>query len=498
MRLKELIKLTSKHTFIFSIGDLAQKAVGFLLLPIYMRRLSPDDYGVLTMLGIIAMAFESLILQGMPTSAFRAYSFDYSYDKEQQKDAIYTAYAYLLLISLISYTLLILTSHFWSGLLFKEGDFTNFVRIIFLTNFFDCSSIIPFVVLRARLLSAWMAGITLGRVVIATVLTIWFVVFMDLGVLGVLLANLVVSAIVFSLSPIMLILTHRGFMLHISWDKLRGMLAFGWPIVPGIFAGWVLSATDRWFLEHFSTRTEVGLYSIGFKLSSILTIAFIGPFRKAWPAIFFPKAKEGDAQEVFARFITYFLLAGMVGSLAIMCASDHLIKIMGPREYWGAYVAIPILVIGLLLSGFQATINIGMYIENKMLYAPIVVISAAVSNIIFNALLVPRFGMMGAATGTSLAYAFQLGLTHFINQKIYPMPLDYRRLMHMALIFILIVALNYLITIPSFWLSLPVKASLFFSYIILLFVTGFFSPQEIEFIKVLFNRFSLVFIRRTS
>ena len=490
--MKDFLKLVTKHTVIFSIGDIAQKAMGFLLLPVYMRCLSPDEYGALAMLSIIATIFGGMILQGMPTALFRAYSFDYSNDEKEQKDVISTAYAYLLICSFIFYLILFLSTSFWTDIFFKEGDYTRFVRIVFITGFFSCASNIPFVLLRARLLSAWIAGISIGRVFIGASMTIWFVVFKDMGVEGVLMANLIISILVFFASPLISIIIHKGFSLHISLKKLKVMLLFGLPIVPGIFASWIMSSADRYFIEHFSTRTELGLYSIGFLFASILSVAFIAPFRKTWPAVFYPKAQEGDAKEVFSRFTTYFFIVGSIVTLGIICTSEHLLILMGPKEYWNAYIVVPILVIGIFLHGLQATINLGLFIENKTKYAPLIVICGAAANIIFNALLVPHFGMMGAAIGTLLAYLVLLALTLAINQRIYPVPYEYGRIIHLSIIFSLIVALNYVIRSDSFWWLLFIRVVLFNLFILLLFLTKFFTKNELSFIKSYY--YKIIFI----
>lgn len=496
--MKGFLKLATKHTVIFSIGDLAQKSVGFLLLPVYMRCLSPADYGVLELLTIISMVFSGAILQGLPTASFRAYSYDYLKDEEERRDAIQTAYTYILLCALILYSCLFLSASFWSDVLFKEGDFTKFIQIVFITEFFRCSSQIPFVILRARLLSAWVAGISLTRVITSASLTIWFVVFKDYGVLGVLLANMIISILVFVGSPFIPYIIHKRFRLHISIEKVKKMLVFGWPLVPGIFAAWIMTSTDRYFLEHFSTRTELGLYSIGFKLSTILSLGFIEPFRKTWPAIFFPKAQDGDAKEVFSRFATYFLLAGSIVSVFIICISDHLIQLMGSREYWNAYAVVPILVSSVLIHGFQATINLGLFVKNKTKYAPLIVICGAVSNIVFNALLIPRYGMIGAGTGTMLSHIVMLVLTYGINQKIYPIHYEYRRLSQLALAYIFIWIVNYSVHIQSFWWAIPFKAILFVSFILILFITRFFTDRELEVMKETYLKYSSLVLKRAG
>jgi O-antigen/teichoic acid export membrane protein len=339
---------------------------------------------------------------------------------------------------------------------------------------------IPFVILRARLLSAVFASISLARVVIGTGLTIWFVVAKNMGVEGVLLANLIVSGIMFLLAPLIPKIIHKKFWLKISVSKLKEMLSFGLPMVPGIFAAWIMSSADRYFLEHFSGRDELGLYSIGFRFASILSIAFIQPFRKTWPAIFYPKAQEGDAQEVFSKFATYFLLVGCIGSLGIICSSEHLIQILGPEEYWGAYSVVPILVIGTLMHGLQATINLGLFVKRKTGYAPIIVVIAAVSNVCFNYLLGPKYGMLGAAVGTLMSFIIMLLITFYVNQKIYPIHYEYNRLCHLLFLFVLVLFVDQYVQIEGFVLSLLFKIFIFFAFCILLFVTHFFKKSEME------------------
>lgn len=209
--MKDFIKLASKHTIVFSIGDIAQKAFSFLLLPVYMRCLSPDDYGILAVLGILSMVCGGLILQGLPTACFRAYSFDYEKDENEKIDVINTAYTYLFICSFCFFTCLVLFSPFFSGILFKEGDYTYFIRIVFVTEFFNSLINVPFVILRARLLSLVVASISLGRVVIGALISIWLVVVKGMGLEGVLIANLIISGLMFVLTPLIPIIIHRKF-----------------------------------------------------------------------------------------------------------------------------------------------------------------------------------------------------------------------------------------------------------------------------------------------
>jgi O-antigen/teichoic acid export membrane protein len=491
--MKDFLQKAGKHTAVFGLGDVAQKFVGFILLPVYMRRLTPEDYGVLAMLSVMSMLCGHLILQGLPTASFRAYSFDYSDDDKAQRQVVSSAYLYLLLSASLFYSLLFLLSPFISNIAFKHGDFTRFLRIVFITDFLACSSYIPSVILRARLLSLLASVITLARVVMGSGLIIWFVVFRDMKLEGILMANLIMSIVVFVTSPLIPICIHKGFAFRISWKKIRDMLAFGLPFVPNAFGIWLLSSADRFFLEHFCERSELGLYSIAFQFSSILSFLFLDPFKRAWPAIFYPKAKDSDAKETFSRFLTYFLLFGSAIGLCIILGAENLIRVMGPKEYWHAYTVVPILVFSILLgtNGLQNLVNIGLVLKKKTKYAPTIVIFGAALNILFNVIFVPRYGMIGAAFGTLFSALSMLVLAFRINQTFYPLSYERDRLLHIVTAFLAIIVLNAVVRVESFLLAVPIKLLLFIAFISLLYLTKFFKSDEIEYAKKSLGRLFL-------
>ena len=491
--MKDFLKRAAKHTAVFGFGDVAQKIVGFILLPVYMRRLTPDDYGVLAILTVISMLCGNLILQGIPTACFRSYSFDYSKDDNAQKEVISSAYLYLLIASFVFYSILFLSAPFISSVVFKQGDFSRFLCIVFITDFLSCASNIPFVILRARLLSTLASVIAVCRVVIGSSLIIWFVVVKNMEVEGVLTANLIMALLVFFTSPLIIIYIHRGLYWKISLHKVREMLAFGLPFIPGTFAMWILSSADRYFLEHFCQRSQLGLYALGFQFASIISFVFLQPFNRTWPAIFYPKAQEPDAKETFSRFPTYFLLLGSFIGLGIILGAEHVIKIMGPREYWSAYKVVPILVVSILLGtgGLQGLMNIGIFLKKKTKYAPLIVVCGAILNILFNALLVPKYGMVGAALGTLISSVAMVIITLRINQRIYPVSYEFKRIAHLSVLFSLIAAMSYIIHIESLWIAIPTKALLILLFILSLFLSKFFTVQELEFIKGYYSKFVL-------
>src|SRR5690606_26743268 len=61
-------------------------------------------------------------------------------------------------------------------------------------------------------------------------------------------------------------------------------------------------------------------------------------------------------------------------------------------------------------------------------YYPVVTLAAATGNIGLNLLLVPRFGMIGAAWANAAAYALQAGLAFRFSQRCFPVRYETRRI----------------------------------------------------------------------
>ena len=485
--MKNFLKNTAKHTLVYGLGGILQRSIGFLLLPIYLRYLTPYDYGILALLDVISLLFGSLILQGLPTALFRSFSYDYLGISSEQKEAVGTAYLYLLISPLIFYGLLFFTAPHISSVVFKESDHVLLVRLIFLTGFFGASSNIPFVVMRAKLQSKLLVTISVVRCLINISFNIYFVVFMQMRVEGIVWGNLLTAVFMFLLSPALL---HGNILWKIAFNKLKNMLLFGWPLMPGAIAMWILASTDRYFLEHFSTTSELGLYSLGSKIALILTTILLHPFQVAWPAIFYPKAKEGNASVTFSRFSTYFLLIAGGAGICLILAAEPLIKLIGPEEYWQAHTVVPILVFSVILGnqGLQSIIGTGLFLKKKTQYAPLIVSIGAIVNIVLNWLLVPSYGMMGAAIATLLCTIVMLISAYKISSHFYPITLEVKRISQLTSILILITVANYFIMVDSLFMMLIAKFLLIISYPVSLYLTGFFNGEEKDAIKTLKKR----------
>lgn len=470
------IKQLGQHTFIFGIGNIIQGAISFLLLPVYLHYLRPSDYGIIALLELIAMITGSVILQSIPTSLFRVYSYDYLDNPQEQKEAVGSAFIYLIISSTICFGLLIMIAPFITSLVFKEFKPVSLVRLVLLTGLFSVPANIPLVVFRAKLMSKTMITISIIRGLVTIALNIFLVAYMKMNIAGMVWGNLIPSFVMFAISPALL---KNDMTWKISFDKVKKMLAFGWPLVPGFLGGWILASSDRYLLEHLSTTYELGLYSLGYKFASILSLAFLGPFQIAWPAIFFPKAREDDALPVFRRFTTYFMLLGCGVALCLVAGSEPLIRLMGPQEYWRAHIVVPVLAMALLLGtgGLQEVLNVSLYIKAKTKIIPVIIGAGVLANIIMNILFIPYYGMMGSAVATLISMVLISVLTYIASHRYYQVTMEYKRIAMIVTLFTLLSILNYAVRIEGMIPMILYKGVLLAAYPALLLI-GFFTADE--------------------
>ena len=148
-----------------------------------------------------------------------------------------------------------------------------------------------------------------------------------------------------------------------------------------------------------------------------------------------------------------------------------------------AYTVVPMIVLSYIAYGGVNMTNVALNIKGRTeLNAPIIIV-VAISNLGLNYLLIPRFGMMGAALATIISYVALLVVEVMVNQRVWRLPLEYGRMLKLALAWGIVYSVSLLIASGSVWLDGGLKALLLLTFPVLLFVLGFFEDSELHAIR---------------
>jgi O-antigen/teichoic acid export membrane protein len=250
------------------------------------------------------------------------------------------------------------------------------------------------------------------------------------------------------------------------------MNRFGMPLVPSALLLWVTNFSDRFFLVKLADTQEVGLYSVGVRIASAMAL-LLTAFRTAWPAFAYSIEDDREAKRTYAFVLTYlvFLTTWVATGLALL--SPWLVAwIAAPAFAESSRVVGPLAFAVVIFAGYVVMV-IGVGRARRTQFNWVVTGAAAIVNVALNLILIPRYGMMGAAAATIAAYATMFAGMAWWSQRIYPVPYQWRRVATAVAAGLALVAVGKLADG-----GLPVAVALSLAYPLLLFFTGFYLPAE--------------------
>jgi O-antigen/teichoic acid export membrane protein len=431
-----VLERVAKHAAIYAVADILAKIVGFILLPLYSRKFSAAQYGILAIIQIMNTFPSRLVTQGINTSAMKAITLDYADDPIQRRVALSTAYYYLMLSPLVINSLLFLAMPMVAQWALKSDEYNHLLACSFVTSFFETAQMIPLqVLLRARFRSVFYSTLSFCEFLGSVSLNIYFIVFREMGIAGIIYADLIMS-IVIAVVAFFVIRPELG--LVFSGAEVRRMIRFGWPLLPGRISMWLLDFADRFQLQRLSSAVELGLYAVGAKYARIFQFLFLVQFEKVWPSISFPLAREKDAPEQFARLFTYLLLFACSLGIATILFIDPCVKLTLEPSYWRASQAAEWLIGGFILEMTYQVFGSGLRITGNTRHSPVIVGSGAAFNILANFWVLPRWGMVGAGFTTFMANGILVVLSYYYSNRYYPIRYEWSRIGRIAGLFALV------------------------------------------------------------
>jgi len=412
----------SKNLAVYGVGDVAIQIVSFLLVPVYVRYLSPADYGILGLLGGVEAAAKLFFRWGLDGSFMRFW-----YDCEDQparQRLASTIFFFLLAINACLLGASLLAAPFASPRMLGATGYTLALQLVLLNTFAIGFTFIPFHVLRIEQRTRDFSVLTFARSVATLLLRITLVVGLHFGIWGVVVADVVVTAgVILWMVPLFAPLIRPVF----SPQVLRESLAFGLPRLPHALAQQVMAIGDRFILNGFGTLADIGVYSMSVSFGLIPKL-FLSAFENAWAPFYYATAREADGPRTFAGVTTYVfaVLALLTAGLAAI-ADDLLALVVGPAYAAGGGV-VAWTAIGVLLQGVYLLTSIGLNITKHTQYYPVSTIAGAACNVALNFVLIPRFGIIGAAWANAAAYGVQAVVAYSLSQRFYPIQYEVGRL----------------------------------------------------------------------
>jgi O-antigen/teichoic acid export membrane protein len=484
-------KLLAKHSLIYGLGNLLNGIAAYLLLPVYTRFLTPHDYGIKELVGLTTEITGILMATAISSAVYRFY-FEYENEKDQA-EVISSAIIAVGGIGIVCLIGLFSVSRYLAGVILDSPELFHFFMISFCSMWFHSVNNIGYNYLRAQQHSLKVISFSFGNLVLAIILNIYFICFLKIGVLGVFLSTLITS-IVLTFVLTVPILHKVG--LSFSREKIIEMIKFGLPMIPSQMGAFVVHLSDRFFIKHYCSIADAGLYSLGYRFGAIPANFISSPFNQTWMPRRFELSKQEGAEKVFGRIFTYFLLLMFWACLGVSILTKEMLEIIAEPSYWSASAVVPIIALGTTIFTFHYHFNIGILIKKKTKYLAYINTSNAVIVTALNFILIPTYGIYGAAVATIIAFSYKAAITYWLGSKYYRIHFEFGRITHLFITAAVLFTLSNVIPFDHLAARVIIKSILLVSYPVILFLTGFFNDAEQQKIKSAISSNSAFFTNR--
>ena len=460
------------HSAVYGIGVVLRRMGSIIMLPIYTRFLSTEEYGTVELLGISIDIVALILGLGLNASVFRFCS--RAATEGEKRQIVSTVHFLMMGASLFgALTGVALAPHI-SQIVFSSTDQTYFVRIVFTSFFFLGVSEIGMTALQARHESARYVRISMMQLVIQLSVIVYLLVFRQMGIMGVLLGNLTA----FACSGTYLVwVTLRWTGVQFSRTFLRPLFRYSIPLVFDNIAAFIMAFGDRYFLNHMSSTAEVGLYALSYKFGFMI-LYMLQPFHTFWAVERFEVAKRQDASSMYRRYFLYYLATLLFFALGLSVLAKDAIRIMAAPEFHPAYRVIWILVTAYVIHGLAAFCMIGVLVEGKTEQITISTWFAAAVCLVMNFVLVPRYHSYGAAIATIVPFSLRYVLVLRFSQRLLPVAYDWGAAARLVGIYGVLLAVALYVDIESIPLSIAFNVCLIGVMPVAIYFSGVLTAGE--------------------
>lgn len=442
--LSSKIKELGKHFIIYGLGSAMQGLVTFLLLPLLSNYFSVEEYGIYSLIVLVSTLLGSVFYLGGQSAITRFY---FDENTKIYKSRVVTNSSLIMFIGTFLCLLVgIMSSSLVSLIIFDSVSYWKIISVSAGVSALNIINTYLITYLRIIKKSSLFVIVNILNLTINFFLTLIFLkydLFKD-HLLSPFIGQFigVLVSVLFSGNQVL----KKIKLSNIDFSLVKLYLLFSFPIVLKGLIFYVFELSDRFIIENTLTLSDVGIYSFGYKIGTIINLLFVVPFGLVFSILRMEYAKDNTSNEFFSKITTYYTIVGMGIVIVLVVFSKVIISIASSSlEYNDAYTVAPWILIGQMILGYTIIFDFGIYYFKKT-YFYLVFYSIGLSlNISLNLLFLEKYGYEFAAFNKLISYLTIVLVMFYISNKYYSIVLEkrfYKILLFSILLLILIQSIN--------------------------------------------------------
>ncbi len=422
----------------YAVGRGIASAMIFLLLPLLTRLMSAKEFGAWQVLAFWAAIITVLVQFGADQALFKFFVVD----REQRGKYLSAAFALIFSIAIV---VSILCWFFRSELAILILGNSTKGQLIFLTALWGVSDALFFTLAALFQAQEYVKMFILADIMRAA---LGYGIAILLLIIGFSVRGVVIGWIAAGFAAFVLFTPEivRQCKFPIGSGIFHPMLKYGFPLAINMLIVKIFSFSDRWLLARLADFSAAGAYSAAVKIAGIVAMVVV-PIRYAWVARMFNMHRENvlvEKMPIIWRQVSGIMAIVAVGTILL---SPEIFKLMIGPGYETGLIVVPILAVVYFLDALMLIADAGIYVSGKTVFVPIFTGFSAVINIVLNIVLIPRYGILGAAASALAAYSILLFFGWRMGQFLMPVKIPYAKVF--ASIFAVIAATLAVVSVNS-------------------------------------------------
>jgi len=408
-----------RHSSIYILAKLIPGLMAFAALSLYTHLLSPDEYGVYTLIFSAAVLLHNVIFSWLPAGSLRFWS------NQEFKSGIFTstlATIYLRILAILVIFVLVGVSIYWnqsvSGWIISTFLLLVSLALFTITQTLFSARIEPF---NYALLTISYASLSLGFGA-----TFAYLGYGATGVVaGITLGTLIPA--LFSFKKVWLPLSLKAY----ESKLFKRFVTYGMPLAAAALVEEITKVSDRFMLAILQDKSQAGFYAAGYDLSGNSILMIMSAINlAAYPVII--KLLESDgmkpAMDYFKKYVVLLLGISIPAVVGLNLVGADLVSLLIDEEFQPAVLfLLPWISSAIFLMGIQVFyFTLAFQLGNQTLSSVKIALIIAIINVGLNYWLIPTMGIKGAAIATITSFLLGSILSAYLGQKCFKLPFPWK------------------------------------------------------------------------
>jgi len=415
----------------YLFGNIFNKAIAFLTIPIFTRLMPTSDYGIVnTYMSLVSIL--TVIVGLSLESSIRSAYIDFKDDLEEYISSIF-------FLALLNFVVLSTIIVLFFCFFIKQLDIILVILCLvqsfmtFIINSMNIKYMMDMNYIKKTLL------LGLPNTIVA-VLSVVFLLNMESNkYFGRIIPYVLVTSVVGSYYLGKYFIKEKKIINKNYW---KYAITLSLPLIfHGLFVN-VLSISDRIMITVFRSASETGIYSLVYNLSMI-PLVVTSSMESIWIPWFNKKLQNGE-KDVINKNVKMYIEIVIIVIIGILLIGPEILVIMAPEEYWGGKILLPlILLASFLIFLYSISVDLEYYYKSTKIIAVNTMIAASI-NLVLNFIFIPLYGAMAAAFTTVIAYAVSFGIHYNAARKLDNQLFPFKVYLRPIIIMVFAISISYL------------------------------------------------------